>query len=275
MRWTRWGIGRLNERERQPAIFYLHPWEIDPDQPRLQAGVLSRLRHYRNLDKTEARLRALLRDFRFGPLAPCSTARGSGAARPAASGLSCARRRRRAIAADRGRSVPWQPAHRPSSSARRSSQSAWDRFVAAHPDATWLSPLGVAARLRAGLRSPHRVPRGDARRRDRRRAAAGRSSSRLFGRFARVAAVRQLRRRARRRRARAARAARSRRRRWRARGRWRTSSCGTASRSSMACPSSSTRWRWRWRCRRRNRRHVEAPRSQGAQPGPQGARRAG
>jgi polysaccharide deacetylase family protein (PEP-CTERM system associated) len=66
--WTRWGIARINELEGRPAIFYLHPWEIDPDQPRLQAGLLSRFRHYRNLDKTEERLRALLKDFRFGPL---------------------------------------------------------------------------------------------------------------------------------------------------------------------------------------------------------------
>jgi polysaccharide deacetylase family protein (PEP-CTERM system associated) len=66
--WTRWGIARLNEREGRPAIFYLHPWELDPDQPRLRAGVLSRFRHYRNLDKTEARLRQLVGDFHFGPL---------------------------------------------------------------------------------------------------------------------------------------------------------------------------------------------------------------
>ena len=64
-RWTRWGIARLNVVERQPAIFYLHPWEIDPEQPRLSAGLLSRFRHYRNLHKTEPRLRRLLQDFRF------------------------------------------------------------------------------------------------------------------------------------------------------------------------------------------------------------------
>jgi polysaccharide deacetylase family protein (PEP-CTERM system associated) len=63
--WTRWGIARLNAVEQQAAVFYIHPWEIDPDQPRLQAGWLGRLRHYRNLDQTEARLRALLTDFRF------------------------------------------------------------------------------------------------------------------------------------------------------------------------------------------------------------------
>lgn len=66
--WTRWGIARLNRVERRPAIFYLHPWEIDPDQPRLKAGFLSRFRHYRNLAETESRLRQLLADFSFGPL---------------------------------------------------------------------------------------------------------------------------------------------------------------------------------------------------------------
>jgi polysaccharide deacetylase family protein (PEP-CTERM system associated) len=63
--WTRWGIARLNTVEQQAAVFYIHPWEIDPEQPRLHAGWLGRLRHYRNLDQTEARLRALLTDFRF------------------------------------------------------------------------------------------------------------------------------------------------------------------------------------------------------------------
>ena len=66
--WTRWGIARLNRLEGEPAIFYLHPWEIDPDQPRLATGWLGRFRHYRNLGKTEGRLRALLEDFRFCPL---------------------------------------------------------------------------------------------------------------------------------------------------------------------------------------------------------------
>ena len=67
--WTRRGIARLNRTEQRPAVFYLHPWEIDPEQPRLAAGWLSRFRHYRNLDKTEQRLRALLGEFRFAPVA--------------------------------------------------------------------------------------------------------------------------------------------------------------------------------------------------------------
>lgn len=64
--WTRRGIASLNRDEGRPAIFYLHPWEIDPDQPRIRAGMLSRVRHYYNLDKTEGRLRRLLKEFRFG-----------------------------------------------------------------------------------------------------------------------------------------------------------------------------------------------------------------
>jgi polysaccharide deacetylase family protein (PEP-CTERM system associated) len=66
--WTHMGIARLNRHERKPAIFYIHPWELDPAQPRLKAGPLSRLRHYANLSKTEARFRRLLADFRFAPL---------------------------------------------------------------------------------------------------------------------------------------------------------------------------------------------------------------
>jgi polysaccharide deacetylase family protein (PEP-CTERM system associated) len=66
--WTRWGLARVNRHEKQPAVFYLHPWEIDPQQPRLPASALGRFRHYRNLHKTEPRLRALMRDFRFAPL---------------------------------------------------------------------------------------------------------------------------------------------------------------------------------------------------------------
>ena len=63
--WTKWGIARVNRVERQAVVFYLHPWEIDPDQPRLPVTGITRLRHYRNLDRTERRLRQLLTDFRF------------------------------------------------------------------------------------------------------------------------------------------------------------------------------------------------------------------
>jgi polysaccharide deacetylase family protein (PEP-CTERM system associated) len=63
--WTSRGIRRVNEVECRPAVFYLHPWEIDPGQPRLAGSALSRFRHYRNLAQTESRLRRLLSDFSF------------------------------------------------------------------------------------------------------------------------------------------------------------------------------------------------------------------
>ncbi len=63
--WTRWGIDRVNRLEHGRPSSTCIPWEIDPDQPRLDAGRLGRFRHYRNLDRTEARLRQLLTDFRF------------------------------------------------------------------------------------------------------------------------------------------------------------------------------------------------------------------
>lgn len=64
--WTRQGLQTVNQVEGKAAIFYLHPWEVDPEQPRLNAGALSRFRHYYNLGETESRLRRLLKEFRFG-----------------------------------------------------------------------------------------------------------------------------------------------------------------------------------------------------------------
>jgi len=66
---TRFFLNRINQRENQPFIFYIHPWEIDPEQPRFeQARLLSRFRHYNNLHKTAGRFKQLLHDFRFRPL---------------------------------------------------------------------------------------------------------------------------------------------------------------------------------------------------------------
>jgi len=64
---TRWGIQAVNAAGR-PAAIYLHPWELDPDQPRLNAGLGRRFRHYLNLHRTENRLEQLLRDFPLGTL---------------------------------------------------------------------------------------------------------------------------------------------------------------------------------------------------------------
>lgn len=60
-----WGMRRLNRNERQPAIVYVHPWEIDPDQPRIKTSRLTAFRHYRNLNRTLPRLDALLSEFPF------------------------------------------------------------------------------------------------------------------------------------------------------------------------------------------------------------------
>ena len=63
---SRWAIRRVNERDGKPAIFYCHPWEFDPEQPRVPGiDLKTRFRHYLNLDRTEARLTRLLCDFRW------------------------------------------------------------------------------------------------------------------------------------------------------------------------------------------------------------------
>jgi polysaccharide deacetylase family protein (PEP-CTERM system associated) len=66
--WTAAAIRRLNQTEKQPAMIYLHPWEIDPEQPVIPAPWRSRLRHYQNLNSTEKKLTKLLADFRLAPM---------------------------------------------------------------------------------------------------------------------------------------------------------------------------------------------------------------
>lgn len=65
--WTRWGIRRANS-DGGPAVVYLHPWEVDPEHPKIKTTRINHLRHYANLEKTENRLVALCRDFRFTSL---------------------------------------------------------------------------------------------------------------------------------------------------------------------------------------------------------------
>lgn len=63
---SRWLLKRVNEQDKQSGIFYFHPWEVDPDQPRQQnIGLKTRFRHYVNLSRTENRLKALTRDFHW------------------------------------------------------------------------------------------------------------------------------------------------------------------------------------------------------------------
>jgi polysaccharide deacetylase family protein (PEP-CTERM system associated) len=62
---TKSGLKQINERRGLPFTFYLHPWELDPGQPRFKVSALSRFRHYTNLARCEDRLRRLLREFEF------------------------------------------------------------------------------------------------------------------------------------------------------------------------------------------------------------------
>lgn len=77
---TRAALRRMNGHHKRPGVVYLHPWEIDPDQPRLPAAAIDGWRHYLNLDRTARRLAALLQEFEFLPIAelldlPRTTAR--------------------------------------------------------------------------------------------------------------------------------------------------------------------------------------------------------
>jgi polysaccharide deacetylase family protein (PEP-CTERM system associated) len=64
---SRWAIRQVNTRDQRPAVFYFHPWEIDPQQPRVTgASLRSKLRHYTNLDVMAEKLRQLVKDFAWG-----------------------------------------------------------------------------------------------------------------------------------------------------------------------------------------------------------------
>jgi len=61
---SRFCLNKINRAD-QSFVFYLHPWEVDPNQPRVETNWKSRFRHYNNLNKCEGRLNSLLKDFRF------------------------------------------------------------------------------------------------------------------------------------------------------------------------------------------------------------------
>ncbi|MDP2130522.1 MAG: DUF3473 domain-containing protein [Erythrobacter sp.] len=64
---SRWAIRQVNREEGRPAVFYFHPWEVDPDQPRMpHAPMRSRLRHYTGLSRMAGKLRELVNEFRWG-----------------------------------------------------------------------------------------------------------------------------------------------------------------------------------------------------------------
>jgi polysaccharide deacetylase family protein (PEP-CTERM system associated) len=66
--YTRWGLRYINRREEQSACIYLHPWELDSEQPRMQGSVSARLRHYFGLKGAESKFRRMLLDFDLQPL---------------------------------------------------------------------------------------------------------------------------------------------------------------------------------------------------------------
>jgi polysaccharide deacetylase family protein (PEP-CTERM system associated) len=64
---SRWAIRQVNRRDKRPAVFYFHPWEIDPGQPRVgNAPLKSRLRHYSRLEQMSGKLRQLIDEFQWG-----------------------------------------------------------------------------------------------------------------------------------------------------------------------------------------------------------------
>jgi polysaccharide deacetylase family protein (PEP-CTERM system associated) len=66
---SKWALTRVNQKDGQPCVFYFHPWELDPTQPRQKGiGLKTRFRHYLNLSKMEGRLTRLLHDFRWGTM---------------------------------------------------------------------------------------------------------------------------------------------------------------------------------------------------------------
>jgi polysaccharide deacetylase family protein (PEP-CTERM system associated) len=73
---TRAGLKQINEQAGRPFTFYLHPWEVDPGQPRVKVKAFSRFRHYTNLHVCEQRLRRVLGDFAFGTMRGVLEGRG-------------------------------------------------------------------------------------------------------------------------------------------------------------------------------------------------------
>lgn len=66
---SQWAINRVNEQDQESAIFYFHPWEIDPEQPRIQGlNLKTRFRHYQNLARMEGRVDRLLKDFNWNTM---------------------------------------------------------------------------------------------------------------------------------------------------------------------------------------------------------------
>jgi polysaccharide deacetylase family protein (PEP-CTERM system associated) len=79
---TRFAVRSINDGEAQPAVLYVHPWELDPDQPALPGGPLQNLRHRMNIDAMGPRLASLLARFRFSTMSDALAELGGAAALP-------------------------------------------------------------------------------------------------------------------------------------------------------------------------------------------------
>ena len=62
---SKWALQSVNDNENLPFVFYIHPWELDTNQPRLETNAMSKFRHYHNLEESEQRLRKLIKHFKF------------------------------------------------------------------------------------------------------------------------------------------------------------------------------------------------------------------
>jgi len=77
---SRWAIRQVNREDERPAVFYFHPWEIDPEQPRVaNASMRSRLRHYTNLGVMAGKLARLIGEFRWGRMDELAVREAAGA----------------------------------------------------------------------------------------------------------------------------------------------------------------------------------------------------
>jgi len=181
---SKWLINRVNTIDRQPALFYFHPWEVDPEQPRVNGSKgKAKFRHYLNLHRTEPRLRRLLADFQWTASIACSRVRDERHV------IRCGSRGHRSSSPDRARL--WRCGRARLGCVRRTL-----------PRRDVLPPGGLEDHHRTGLRASHALRARGARGNDRRHSASRRgqeSPLRSLGCVAALLRLWRLRRRRRRR----------------------------------------------------------------------------
>jgi polysaccharide deacetylase family protein (PEP-CTERM system associated) len=75
---TKWGITQVNTADQQPVMLYIHPWEVDPEQPRLPASMAAQLRHHVGMNTTIDKLNRVIDDFAFAPVRDVFSKRTAG-----------------------------------------------------------------------------------------------------------------------------------------------------------------------------------------------------